>query len=114
MEKLNIETNLSPSFKKAEYTFDLPQLLAEFKDQFGDAELLELHFDELPYTLIGKIQEPNILFSEDGKKIEIKYRYYFDLDPKSKQKPDSPEEFFRKLRFLIDKAVKMYKERFLQ
>jgi hypothetical protein len=94
------------------YLADLPNLLNDYDNQFGEAEELDFSLEEeIGSTSLRK--EP-ILFSEDGKKVTINIleRKYYNAKGKVTSIPE-PEEVFRHINFVMKRAVKEYAKKFL-
>src|ERR1035437_5073680 len=111
MEKLKYKVN--GFMKDAAYSFHLFNFFKQYEDKFGDAETINVELDEIPITMIGRKQKEPLTFSEDGKKVDIYYSSwrYYDKKGKEKSKP-TPQSIFESLTFLMNRAVKEYKEKF--
>lgn len=97
--------------KDATYTFYIPQILDEFEDSFLNAETLTLNLVEV--FAGSKHREKAIIFSEDGKSIEINITESKFKDKKGNYtEAPTPNSVFKHVRFILNKAVKEYAEKF--
>lgn len=105
--------NTTGFLKDASYTSDLHGLLLEYDNSFGDAEKITLNLTEILADHAGKFGTKTIDISEDGRSITINNEVFQYKDPKGNfnGKPN-PTEVYRTLRFILNRAVLEYAEKF--
>lgn len=109
MEKDKINFTTEGFLKNIIYIADLPNLLYEYKDRFGEAESLIVNLKEL---ILGfKPEKELVIFSEDGKNIEINI---FESKDKNKDKLVNPSSHsvYKVIRYILESAVEKYSEKF--
>ncbi len=109
MEREKIGFTAEGFLRSSIYIKDLPNLLDEYKDKFGDAESLVVNLKD---NIIGnKPTSESVIFSNDGKKIEINI---FESKEKEKGKLINPsaDSVYQVIKFVLERAVKEYSEKF--
>ena len=111
----NIHYHTTGFLKDAAYTADLLSALSKYKDEFGDAESLELNLDEIPPGFIDHSKKDTVVFSEDGKKVTINLTSQKFTNTKGKViSTPEPYSVYQTIHFVLKRAVKEYKEKFNQ
>lgn len=111
MKELEIEWNTNGFVKDASYTFYLPSILDEYKNEFNGAEKLIVNIEE---EVGGVVNIPSkykpISISEDRKVVIIKVKAHKFINNKNKITHDTPSEVFENLRKILERAKEEYKE----
>lgn len=115
MEEGNIHFNVTGFLKNAEYSFHVLPFLLEYKNSFGNAELLTLNLEEIHSGFENLKRTEQFIFSEDGKKVEINITFQKFSDTKG-QITGVPEasQVFETLGFVFDKVIYEYYSKFGQ
>lgn len=113
MERGNITYKTSGFLNDVSYTANLLQLLTEYKEKFGLAVSLEVYLDEIHYSMLQFDREAPIKFLDAGNKVIIKYSDSKRYDNNGNViGVKTPFEVFNGLRFILDKAIDEYAEKF--
>jgi len=114
MDRENINYKTSGFLKDAKYTADLYQFLCEYKDKFEAAESLNVYLDEIQPSQAEYLKEEPIHISEDGTTLTIKLQFFKYKDNRGRitGKPE-PFEMYQQLKFILDKAVKEYRAKYI-
>lgn len=115
MEKENIHFNATGFLKNAEYSFHVLPFLFEYKNSFGNAELLTLNLEEIHSGFENLRRKEQFIFSEDGKTVEVNITFQKFSDTKGRI-TGVPEarHVFETLGFVFDKVVYEYYIKFGQ
>ena len=91
--------------REAEYSFPLFNFINEFEDQFQLAEQVEIVFEEDINSDPKKLSNPKPIVSEEGRKIEVKYKTFrFSMGKAGLSKPDV-QDFFTGFRNYFEQIV---------
>jgi hypothetical protein len=113
MERENIHYHTTGFLKEPAFTAELLNSLSKYKDDFGNAEHLQLNLEEIPPGMIDYSKKETIVFSEDGKQITINLtsQKYTNTKGKVTGTP-TPYSVYETIHFVLKRAVKEYKEKF--
>jgi hypothetical protein len=109
MAEINIRIN--QGFKlDMSYTADLPTLAKEYVDKFAKAENVTVNISEEVVIRHNPKPYDSIQVSDDGKTITIDFQMRRYMDNKGKLTAhDSPTEFYKRLSFVLDRAIRIDK-----
>ena len=113
MERENIHYHTTGFLKDAAFTAELLNTLSKYKDDFGNAEHLQLNLEEIPPGMIDYSKKETIVFSDDGKKVTINLtsQKYTNTKGKVTGFPE-PYSVYETINFVLKRAVTQYKEKF--
>lgn len=113
MELNNIHVKCTGFLNDASYRFHAWDILAGYKDSFGSAKTLKLNLTEILADHAGKFNTKTVDISEDGNSVTINEERFQYKNTKGKMigKP-SPQEVFQTLKFILDRAVHEYAQKF--
>jgi hypothetical protein len=107
---MDVKFETSGFLKDAAYSFHFYNIGKEYEEKFTALEILKLEIKEVLADWAEK-SKTEIKFSDNLKECQITTSFFQYTDRKGKitGKP-SPAEVFHSLKFILEKAVKQYRE----
>ena len=110
---MEIENNFTGCLNDAAFSYPAQEIINEYKNSFGNAEVLIVNLNEIMADFASKSKVEGIEIADDGKCITITIEKFKSKDSKGKFSVlPNPGDVMEALKRKLDRAVEIYAVKF--